>query len=254
MEIVGTSAVVSGGASGLGRATVERLHAAGAQVVILDLPTSPGAALAAKLGDGAQFVPGDVTSAEEVQAAVAAAAARAPLRIAVAAAGILGARKRMLGRDGPLGAEDVSPVLAVNVVGTVQLMVHAAAAMSQQESVDGERGVVVCTASIAAFDGQVGQLAYAASKGAVAAMTLPAARDLGQHLVRVMSIAPGLFDTPMLADVSAEARRSAAEQVPHPSRPGRPDEFAALVEHIVRNPMLNGEVVRLDGAVRLPPR
>jgi NAD(P)-dependent dehydrogenase (short-subunit alcohol dehydrogenase family) len=254
MEIAGGSAVVSGGASGLGRAVVERLLAGGAQVVVLDLPSSPGEALAAQLGPGAVFVAGDVTDAGSVAAAVQVAADRAPLRVAVAAAGVVGTQRRLLGRDGPLRTDQVRPVLEVNVLGTVHLLVHAAEAMSRTKPVDGERGVVVCTASIAAYDGQVGQLAYAASKGAVAAMVLPAARDLARHLVRVMAIAPGLFDTPMLAGVSEEARRTAAEQVPHPARHGRPEEFAALVEHVVANPMLNGEVVRLDGAVRLPPR
>jgi NAD(P)-dependent dehydrogenase (short-subunit alcohol dehydrogenase family) len=254
VEIAGSSAVVTGGASGLGRAVVERLVAAGAQVVVLDLASSAGSALAVELGPAVTFVPGDVTQEDSVAAAVEVAAQRAPLRVAVATAGILGPRRRLLGRDGPLRTAQVLPVLQVNVLGTVHLLVHAAAAMSLTEPVGEERGVVVCTASIAAFDGQVGQLAYAASKGAVAAMALPAARDLAQHLVRVMAIAPGLFDTPMLAGVSAQARQTAGEQVPHPARHGRPEEFAALVEHVVRNPMLNGEVIRLDGAVRLPPR
>lgn len=254
MRISGASAVVTGGASGLGAATVRRLHAEGAHVVLLDLPTSEdaAAALVAELGSRAQWWPGDVTVWDDVGAAVAAAGRAGPLRVAVAAAGI--ATSGRLAADGPGTGELFARTVAVNLTGTFHLLSHAAAAMTELPEVDGERGVLVCTASIAASDGQIGQVAYAASKGGVAAMTLPAARELARSLVRVVTIAPGLFDTPMFAHVTPEVRRSVEAQVPHPSRLGRPSEYADLVAHLIANPMLNGEVVRLDGAIRMAPR
>ncbi|MDX6287047.1 MAG: hypothetical protein QOG53_2532 [Frankiales bacterium] len=255
MQISGGSAVVTGGASGLGRAAVERLHAAGAKVVIVDLERSaPQAELVVKeLGKDVVFVPGDVTNWEDVAAAVAAATELAPLRIAVAAAGIAPVGRLVGGSAADLESH-WNATIAVNLLGTFTVLAKAAQAMADTHPQDGERGVIVCTASIAAFEGQIGQVAYSASKAGVAGMTLPAARELARHAIRVMSIAPGLFDTPMMANVSEEARASVAAQVPHPARLGFPEEYAALVQHIVENPMLNGEVIRLDGAIRMGPR
>jgi NAD(P)-dependent dehydrogenase (short-subunit alcohol dehydrogenase family) len=257
MLIEGASALVAGGASGLGAATARRLHADGATVTIADLNAEAGAAVAAELGDRAACVECDVTDEAQVQAAVAAAAERggpAGLRISVCCAGI-GWAERTAGKRGAHSLEPFRTVVAVNLVGTFNVLRLAAAAMLANEpDGEGERGVCINTASIAAYDGQIGQLAYAASKGGIAAMTLPAARDLASAGIRVMTIAPGLFDTPLLAALPAPARAALGEQVPHPSRLGRPDEYAALAAHIVGNPMLNGEVIRLDGALRMPPR
>ncbi len=255
MRIEGSSALVAGGASGLGAATVRRLHASGAQVVIADLGEENGRALAAELGGGATFVRADVTSESDVAHAVErAAAAPGGLRIAVSCAGI-GWAERVARRRGPHALEPFERVIAVNLIGTFNVLRLAAAAMVQAEPLgEGERGVCVNTASIAAFDGQIGQLAYSASKGAIAGMTLPAARDLADAGVRVCTVAPGTFDTPLLAGLPAPAREALAAGVPFPRRLGRPDEFAALVAHIVENEMLNGEVIRLDGALRMPPR
>jgi NAD(P)-dependent dehydrogenase (short-subunit alcohol dehydrogenase family) len=257
MLIEGASALVAGGASGLGAATARRLHADGATVTIADLNAEAGAAVAAELGDRAACVECDVTDEAQVQAAVAAATergGRAGLRISVCCAGI-GWAERTAGKRGAHSLEPFRTVVAVNLVGTFNMLRLAAAAMLANEpDGEGERGVCINTASIAAYDGQIGQLAYAASKGGIAAMTLPAARDLASAGIRVMTIAPGLFDTPLLAALPAPARAALGEQVPHPSRLGRPDEYAALAAHIVGNPMLNGEVIRLDGALRMPPR
>jgi len=259
MQIDGCSALVTGGASGLGLATATALHAAGATVVLLDLPGSPGDRIADEWGARARFVPGDVTSPADVQAAVDAATAAAPLRIVVNCAGIApGART--VGRNGPLPLEDFERAISINLVGTFNVVRLAAAAMAQTEPLGGasqgasERGVIVNTASVAAFDGQIGQAAYAASKGGVAAMTLPLAREFAQSFIRVMTIAPGIFDTPMMAGMTQDLRDSLGAQVPHPSRLGDPSEYAALVRHIVENPMLNGETIRLDGAIRMQPR
>ncbi|TFB52307.1 SDR family NAD(P)-dependent oxidoreductase [Cryobacterium tagatosivorans] len=259
MQIDGCSALVTGGASGLGLATATALHAAGATVVLLDLPGSPGDRIAASWGARAHFAPGDVTSPSDVQAAVDAATALAPLRIVVNCAGIApGART--VGRGGPLPLEDFERAIRINLVGTFNVIRLAAAAMAQTEPLGGpgqgasERGVIVNTASVAAFDGQIGQAAYAASKGGVAAMTLPLAREFAQSFIRVMTIAPGIFDTPMMQGMRQEVRDSLGAQVPHPSRLGDPSEYAALVRHIVENPMLNGETIRLDGAIRMQPR
>ncbi|RZU66220.1 NAD(P)-dependent dehydrogenase (short-subunit alcohol dehydrogenase family) [Microterricola gilva] len=253
MLIHGSAALVTGGASGLGLATVTALHDAGAAVVLLDLPGAPGEQIVEALGGRARFVAGDVTSAADVQAAVDAASAFAPLRIVVNCAGIApGARA--VGREGPLPLEAFERVIRVNLLGTFNVVRLAGAAMQATAPVGEERGVIVNTASVAAFDGQIGQAAYAASKGGVAAMTLPLAREFAQTLIRVMTIAPGTFDTPMLRGLPQEVRDSLGAQVPHPSRLGDPSEYAALVRHIVENPMLNGETIRLDGAIRMQPR
>jgi NAD(P)-dependent dehydrogenase (short-subunit alcohol dehydrogenase family) len=253
VQLAGAVAVVTGGASGLGLATARELTRAGASVVLLDLPSSPGAQAAADLGADALFVPTDVTDEASVQDAVAKASERGPLRVAVNCAGI-GTPGRVLGRKGPLPLDAFTRVVMVNLVGTFNVLRLAAAAMAETDPVDGERGVVVNTASAAAFDGQIGQAAYSASKGGVVGMTLPVARDLADRLIRVMTIAPGLFDTPMLQGLPEPARQSLGAQVPMPSRLGDPAEYAALVRHICENPMLNGEVIRLDGAIRMAPR
>ena len=260
MQIDGCSALVTGGASGLGLACVRTLHAAGASVVLVDLPAAPGEQVAQALGDRARFVAGDVTSADDMQRAVDAAGEEGPLRIVVNCAGIApGART--VGRDGPLPLKDFERAIGINLVGTFNVVRLAAAAMQRTEPLgdahrqgQAERGVIVNTASVAAFDGQIGQAAYAASKGGVAAMTLPLAREFAQSLIRVMSIAPGIFDTPMLTGMPQEVRDSLGAQVPHPSRLGDPAEFAFLVQHIVENPMLNGETIRLDGSIRMQPK
>ncbi len=252
--MAGQGVFVTGGASGLGRATVLACHAAGAEVTFLDLPRSDGAALAEELGPRARFVPGDVTRDEDVLQAVALAAGAAPLRLAVGAAGV-GPPSKLFDEDGPRPAGRVRPTLEVSVTGSYNLLAAAGQAMAGIAPDDaGERGVIVLTSSIAAYDGQVGQVAYAAAKAAVAGMVLPAARELARHLVRVGAIAPGLFDTPLLASMPQKARDSAAAQVPHPSRLGRPGEFAQMVQAVRANRMLNGEVIRLDGALRMAPR
>jgi 3-hydroxyacyl-CoA dehydrogenase/3-hydroxy-2-methylbutyryl-CoA dehydrogenase len=255
MQIDGSGALVAGGASGLGEATARRLHAGGARVVIADLNQERGAALADELGDRASFVHADVTDAESVGAAVdAAAAATGGLRISVCCAGI-GWGERVAGKRGAHQLEPFETVIRVNLIGTFNVLRLAATAMlANQPSDSGERGVCVNTASIAAFDGQIGQIAYSASKGAIVGMTLPAARDLAVAGVRVCTIAPGTFDTPLLGALPESSRTALGEAVPFPSRLGRPDEYAALAAHIVENEMLNGEVIRLDGALRMPPR
>jgi NAD(P)-dependent dehydrogenase (short-subunit alcohol dehydrogenase family) len=253
VQLAGSVALVTGGASGLGLATATALASAGATVVLADLPTSPGQRSADGIGGDAVFVPTDVTDESSVQAAVERAAELGPLRVAVNCAGI-GTPGRVLGKGGPLPLEAFARVVTVNLVGTFNVIRLAAAAMAATDAVEGERGVIVNTASAAAFDGQIGQAAYSASKGGVVGMTLPIARDLADKLIRVMTIAPGLFDTPMLQGLPEPARQSLAAQVPMPSRLGNPTEFAALVRHICENPMLNGEVIRLDGAIRMAPR
>lgn len=253
MDVQGNVALVTGGASGLGRATGEALAAAGARVVLVDLPGTDGEAVAEELGGGARFAPADVTDESQVREAVRLAASLGPLRVVVSCAGIVQA-KRLVGRDGLMPLAGFEQVVRVNLLGTVTVMGVAAEAMQSVPQLGEERGVVVNTASVAAFDGQIGQTAYAASKGAVASLTLPAARELAAARIRVMAIAPGTFETPMMAGLSEEVRDSLAAQVPHPSRLGRPAEYAALVRHIVENPMLNGEVIRLDGAIRMGPR
>jgi NAD(P)-dependent dehydrogenase (short-subunit alcohol dehydrogenase family) len=254
MKIAGSVALVTGGASGLGEATVRQLASQGAQVVIVDLNEDRGQALAAELGDVATFVRADVSNAEEVQAAVARATSMGTLRAAINCAGI-GIAKRTIGKDGTphdLGA--FQKVISVNLFGTFNLLRLAASSMVENESEDGERGVIINTASVAAFDGQIGQVAYSASKGGIVGLTLPAARDLAKAQIRVVTIAPGTFDTPLLASLGEEIRAALAATIPHPSRLGRPTEFGALACHIVENSYINGEVIRLDGAIRMAPR
>lgn len=252
MQISGQGALITGGASGLGLATARRIVAAGGHVTIVDLPSSQGAAIADELGGA--FVPADVTSVDEVQAAVATAQAAAPLRIVVNCAGIAPPAK-VLDREGnPAVLADFERVVRINLVGTFNVLSQAAAVIAQQEPLDGDRGVIVNTASVAAFDGQIGQPAYAASKGAVHAMTIPVARELARYGIRVCTIAPGIMETPMLMGLPQAAQDSLGQQVPHPSRLGRPDEYAALVQHIVENGYLNGETIRLDGAIRMAPK
>jgi NAD(P)-dependent dehydrogenase (short-subunit alcohol dehydrogenase family) len=251
MDIKGSAAIVTGGASGLGLATAKRLADAGARVTIVDLPSSPGAAQAEAIG--AVFAPADVTDEAQVGAALDAAAQHGPIRVAVNCAGI-GPAGRVIGKNGVLPLDQFARVINVNLVGTFNVIRLAAERIMATDEIDGERGVIVNTASVAAFEGQIGQAAYAASKGGVVGMTLPIARDLADKLIRVVTVAPGLFLTPMLQGLPQEAQESLGRQVPHPSRLGDPSEYAALVEHIVANPMLNGEVIRLDGAIRMAPR
>ena len=255
MKIADTGVLVAGGASGLGEATARALVEAGARVVIADLNAEKGEALAAELGPAASFVEADVTDEAAVSAAVErAAAAEGGLRVSVCCAGI-GWAERVAHKAGAHNLEFFSNVVKVNLIGTFNVLRLAAAAMSENEpDEEGERGVFVNTASIAAFDGQIGQIAYSASKGGIAGMTLPAARDMASRGVRVVTIAPGLFDTPLLAALPEEARRALGAGVPFPPRLGRPAEYARLVEQIVANPMLNGETIRLDGALRMPPK
>lgn len=253
MEIDGTAALVTGGASGLGAATARMLTAHGAQVTIVDLPSSAGQQLADELGESVQFVAADITDEESVFLAVAAAAERAPLRILVGCAGV-GSAAKTVGRHGPHPLPDFTRVVGINLIGTYNVIRLAAAQMATNEPVAEERGVIISTASIAAMDGQIGQAAYSASKGGIVGLTLPVARDLASYAIRVMTIAPGLFETPLLGGLPEEARLSLGAQIPHPSRLGQPPEYAALARHIIENPMLNGEVIRLDGAIRMSPR
>ncbi|MGN6608828.1 MAG: 3-hydroxyacyl-CoA dehydrogenase [Jatrophihabitans sp.] len=253
MQLAGSVAVVTGGASGLGNAAARRLLAGGAKVVLIDLPNSPGAEQAAELGADVRFAPADVTSEADITAALDVAAELGDVRIAVNCAGV-GWAGRVIGKQGVLPLEQFAAVVNVNLIGTFNVIRLAAERILRADEVDGERGVIVNTASVAAFDGQIGQAAYSASKGGVVGMTLPIARDLADKKIRVMTIAPGLFLTPMLMGLPDEARASLGAQVPHPSRLGDPSEFAALVQHIVENPMLNGETIRLDGAIRMAPR
>lgn len=252
MQISGQGALITGGASGLGLATARRLVAAGAHVTIIDLASSKGAEIADELGG--LFVASDVTNADEVQAAVAAAQAAAPLRVVVNCAGIAPPAK-VLDREGnPAVLADFERVIRINLVGTFNVISQASAVIAKNELHDEERGVIVNTASVAAFDGQIGQPAYSASKGGVHAMTLPVARELARYGIRVCTIAPGIMETPMLMGLPQAAQDSLGQQVPFPSRLGRPDEYAVLVQQIVENGYLNGETIRLDGAIRMAPR
>jgi NAD(P)-dependent dehydrogenase (short-subunit alcohol dehydrogenase family) len=253
MQIDGSAALVVGGASGLGEATVRRLHELGAVVTIADVNAEKGAALASELDT--EFVACDVRDESQVQAAVEqAAAADGTLRIAVCCAGF-GWAQKVAGSKGPHALMPFETTIQINLVGTFNVLRFAATAMIASEPLqDGERGVCVNTASIAAFDGQIGQIAYSASKGGIVGMTLPAARDLAGQGIRVNTIAPGLFDTPLLAALPEEARQKLGAGVPFPQRLGTPAEYAHLACHIVENRMLNGEVIRLDGALRMPPR
>jgi NAD(P)-dependent dehydrogenase (short-subunit alcohol dehydrogenase family) len=253
VEIRDAVAVVTGGASGLGLATAKRLLDAGAQVVVLDLR---GEEAVAELGDRARFAQADVTDEAAVGAALDVAESLGPLRIAVNCAGT-GNAIRVLSKDGVFPLAAFRKIVDINLVGTFNVIRLAAERIAQTEPIGPkkeERGVIVNTASVAAFDGQIGQAAYSASKGGVVGLTLPVARDLASKLIRVVTIAPGLFDTPLLAGLPEPARESLGKQVPHPSRLGNPDEYGALAVHIVENPMLNGEVIRLDGAIRMAPR
>ena len=255
MRLEGAQALVAGGASGLGAATARELAARGARVAVVDLDGDRAAALCKELGDGHVSYKADVTSEAEVEAAVEGAVQElGGLRFVVSCAGI-GWAERVVGRDGPAKLQPFETVVRVNLIGTFNVLRLGAAAISAGEPDDGgERGAVVLTASIAAFDGQIGQTAYSASKGGVVGLTLPAARDLARQLIRVCTIAPGTFDTPLLAGLPEESREALGKQIPHPSRLGDPAEFAALACHIAENPMLNGETIRLDGALRMPPK
>jgi len=255
MQLQDVRAIVTGGASGLGLAVAESVVSAGGRVALLDVNEQAGHAAAQALGGNAHFYPADVTSEAAIDAAVHAASERlGGLNVAVNCAGV-GWPRRLVGKDGPMPAEFFRKVIEINLVGTL-LTCRAAAVAMQRNSpgADGERGVIVMTASVAAFDGQIGQVAYSASKGGVVGMTLPMARELASSGIRVMTIAPGIFRTPMVAGLSAEAQESLGKQVPFPSRLGAPAEYALLVRQIVENTMLNGETIRLDGAIRMAPR
>lgn len=253
MQISGSSAVVVGGAGGLGEATVRRLHAAGAKVVVADLADEKGKALEAELG--VRYVRTDATEEADVEAAIAAAADAAPLRFSVDCHGGPATGGRLVGRDGaPLDLAGFRTTVDVYLTGVFNVMRLAAAAMGRQDDVDGSRGVIVNTASIAAYEGQIGQLPYAAAKGGVVGMTLVAARDLSPLGIRVVTVAPGTFNTPAYGTAGDKLEAYWGPQVPHPRRMGQSPEYAALVEHICENDYLNGEVIRLDGALRFPPK
>jgi NAD(P)-dependent dehydrogenase (short-subunit alcohol dehydrogenase family) len=255
MEIAGSTTVITGGASGLGRATADRLSASGGHVVLLDLPTSAGEDVARAMGPTAAFAACDVTSTDDVTAALDAAMERfGSIQALVNCAGI-GPADKTFGKRGPAELGKFRRTIEINLIGTFNCIRLAAAKMAKNEpNADGERGVIINTASVAAFDGQIGQAAYSASKGGVVGMTLPIARDLAELGIRVCTIAPGIFDTPMLATLPEPARVSLGKQVPFPARLGRPAEYAALAVHIMENAMLNGETIRLDGAIRMQPR
>jgi NAD(P)-dependent dehydrogenase (short-subunit alcohol dehydrogenase family) len=255
MQVEGNAFIVTGGASGLGAATVRRLAAAGGRVVIADLNEKAGAALAAELGTGARFQRVDVASEADARAAVAAAVqAFGALRGLIGCAGV-GTPGKVLGKDGPLPLEAFERVVRINLIGTFNCLRLAAEQMARQDAdAEGERGVIVNTASVAAYEGQIGQPAYAASKAGVVGLTLPAARELARSGIRVVTIAPGLFETPMMAGLPQDAQDSLGKSVPFPARLGRPAEFAQLVQSIIENPMLNGATIRLDGALRMAPR
>ncbi|MCZ8375576.1 MAG: SDR family NAD(P)-dependent oxidoreductase [Beijerinckiaceae bacterium] len=253
MDLAGKPVIVTGGGSGLGAATAERLAAAGARVGIVDLDREAAERMAARIGGMA--LPGDVASEEAMMAALARArAAHGPCRVLVNCAGI-GTAKRVVGRDGPMPLAEFERVIRVNLVGSFNMLRLAGAEMATLDPLeDGERGVIISTASVAAFEGQVGQAAYSASKGGIAAMTLPVARELAGFGIRVLTIAPGLFLTPMMRTLPEEIQKSLGESIPFPRRLGGAEEYASLVAHMVENRFLNGEIVRLDGALRLPPR
>jgi len=250
VQIKDSVAVVTGGASGLGLATVKRLLDAGGSVVVIDLK---GEEVVAELGERAKFVAANVTDEDAVAKALDVAESMGPLRVNVNCAGI-GNAVKTVSKNGPFPLDGFRKVVEVNLIGTFNVIRLAAERIAKTEPIGEERGVIVNTASVAAFDGQIGQAAYSASKGGVVGMTLPIARDLSRELIRVCTIAPGLFKTPLLGSLPEEAQRSLGAQVPHPARLGDPDEYGALAQHIVENPMLNGEVIRLDGAIRMAPR
>lgn len=253
MDLTHASAAVTGGASGLGRATAEAFVARGVPTVIIDLPSSNGEAVAAELGELVTFMAADVRDPETVDAALASAEQKAPLRAVVHCAG-RGGKVRLVNKDGTPGDLDLyKQVVETNLVGTFNVASLAAARMVKNDAVEGERGVIIMTSSVAAFEGQIGQAAYASSKAGVAGMTIVAARDLARKLVRVVTIAPGTFETPILGGLSEKVRESLASQVPHPSRLGAPAEYAKLALAIVDNAMINGETIRIDGAIRMAP-
>lgn len=254
MNIEGAVAVVTGGASGLGRATVDQIIKAGGKVVIADLPSSDGETVAREIGAAAQFVAAEVTDTDQMNAVFDAADAMGTLRAVVHCAG-RGGPIRVVDRDGNPGSlETYEMVVRINLIGSFNVLRLGAARMARNEPVDGERGVVILTASVAAFEGQIGQIPYASAKAGIVGMTIVAARDLATRLIRVCTIAPGTFDTPILQRVKPEVREALAAAVPHPRRLGEPVEFAKLACHIIDNAMLNGETIRLDGAIRMPPR
>jgi NAD(P)-dependent dehydrogenase (short-subunit alcohol dehydrogenase family) len=249
VRIEGSAALVTGGASGLGAATAQALRERGAEVVIADLPASRE-----RVDEGSfSFAPTDVRDPDQVAAAVAMAAERAPLRILINCAGI-GTPARVVRKGEPMALDLFTDIISVNLIGTFNVVRLAAAQIARNDPVDEGRGVIVNTASIAAYEGQIGQAAYSASKGGIVGMTLPIARDLASLGIRVVTIAPGLFDTPLMGSLPPEARESLGASVPHPARLGQPQEYAALAIHVVDNQMLNGEVIRLDGALRMAPR
>jgi NAD(P)-dependent dehydrogenase (short-subunit alcohol dehydrogenase family) len=252
MNLAGAAALVTGGASGLGRATVERLSADGAKVVVVDLPGADGGPRT-PIPDGTVFAPADITSESGIEAALDIAEGLGVLRVVVNCAGI-GEAIKVVGKKGIHSLDAFRRTIEVNVIGTFNVIRLATARMQLNEPVDGDRGVIVNTASVAAFDGQVGQAAYSASKGAIVGMTLPIARELADYQIRVLTLAPGTFKTPLLASLPEKAQESLAQQIPHPKRLGDPAEFASLVSHIVSNGMLNGETIRIDGAIRMAPR
>ena len=245
--------LVTGGASGLGVATVRRVVAQGASALIVDLPSSSGSELGAELGDRVRFAAADVRDEDQVQAAVGAATQLGSLRVVVNCAGVA-TPGRVIGKRGVLPLEVFRTVIDINLIGTFNVLRLTAATMIGNEPLDGDRGVVIMTASVAAFDGQIGQAAYAASKGGIVGLTLSAARDLAGKAIRVMTIAPGVMETPMMGGLPGETRSTLEALVPHPPRLGRPEEYAMLVSSIIENSLLNGEVIRLDGALRMPPR
>ena len=255
MDIQNKTFLVTGGASGLGEATARALVAAGGRVVIADINQETGEAVRDSLGEAAEFSPTDVSLADSVKAAIRTALdAFGRLDGAVSCAGV-GPPAKVLGKDGPHSLELFERVVRVNLIGTFNVLRLSAEAMAANDPDEGgERGVVVNTASVAAFEGQIGQVAYSASKGGVVGLTLPSARELARHGIRVVTLAPGIFDTPLLAGLPEKAKESLGQQVPFPSRLGKPEEYAALVRHVVENSMLNGEVIRLDGALRMAPR
>lgn len=254
MDVSGIVAIVTGGASGLGLATVERLADKGARVVFLDLPSSNGSAVAERLGDAVRFAPADITDPAQVDAALDIAESLGPVRALVHCAG-RGATVRVLDREGNPGSlETYKSIIDLNLVGTFNMLRLAAARMAKTEPVDGERGSIVLTASVAAFEGQIGQIPYASSKAGIVGMTLVAARDLAQRAIRVNAIAPGIFDTPILDRLGDEIKTKLGSAIPHPSRLGRPSEFAMMVQQLIENPMVNGETIRIDGAIRMQPK
>ena len=255
MKIEGKVALITGGASGLGGASAKMITENGGRVMIVDLNQETGQALAGELGDKALFVQADVSSPSDMEAAVNKAVEKfGRLDIDINCAGI-GSAARVIGKDGPVSLESFTKTITVNLIGTFNSIRLAAAAMARNEpGTDGERGVIINTASVAAFDGQIGQAAYSASKGGIVGMTLPLARDLARHGIRVMTIAPGIFDTPLLGQLPDSVRESLGQSVPFPQRLGQPADYAILAEHIIENNMLNGEVIRLDGALRMPPK